>query len=299
MKTQTAALLILACATASLSPLHAQPEPEPKPMDEALKIATGLTETYIAAFKKADVAALSSMYSEDVVYTSEDGSVTRGREALAAGLKKFFAANPGAEMAVAIETARFLGTSVLVEEGIADVAGQTTQYRCVYLKEGDTWLIAEIEETALPAADEAALALAELAPLVGTWKDNSPGTSVETRVSYTKNDRFLRRSFTVKRGDAPEIEGTEVIGYDPVAGQIRSWIFDSEGGFGEGYWKREGNKWMITATATAPDGTLSSAHHVITLLNPNKLTWESTNRVADGQALPNLDKVEVVRIGNP
>ena len=35
-----------------------------------------------------------------------------------------------------------------------------------------------------------------------------------------------------------------MIGYDPVKGRLRSWVFDSEGGFGEGSWRQEGNKWL-------------------------------------------------------
>ncbi|MEO8352340.1 MAG: DUF1579 family protein [Chthoniobacteraceae bacterium] len=130
---------------------------------------------------------------------------------------------------------------------------------------------------------------------MGTWKDSGTGEKVATSVAWTKNRHFLRRSVTIAREDGDPMEATEVIGYDPVAEGVRSWVFDSEGGFGEGSWKRDANKWLVTFVATAPDGTTSSAQHVITYLDDNKYTWESINRQSDGEALPNIDKIEVVR----
>jgi hypothetical protein len=40
---------------------------------------------------------------------------------------------------------------------------------------------------------------------------------------------------------------------------------------------------------------VSTAQQVITYLDEKKYTWESINRQRDGEVLPNLDKVEVVR----
>jgi len=118
---------------------------------------------------------------------------------------------------------------------------------------------------------------------------------VKTQTAWTKNHHFLRRSITVEREDEETIEATEVIGYDPVAGQVRSWVFDSAGGFGEGLWRRDANKWMVSFKATAPDGSTSTAQHVLTFVDEKKYTWESINRQSAGEALPNLDKIEVVR----
>lgn len=268
--------------------------------DEAMKVAKGLSDAYVAAFNKADVKALGPMYAPDAEYNSDDGDTISGREAVVAGLSKYFAENKGAQLDVQIESARFLTPDVLVEKGHATVAEETTRYTCTYVKKGNGWLISQLDETTLPPADAAAQALSELSWLVGTWKDNNaPGINVETRVSYALNNKFLRRSFTVTREGEDPVEGTEVIGYDPEAGEIRSWTFDSEGGFGGGTWRHEGNKWLITAAATAPDGTTSTAQHIVTTIDDNKFTWESINRQSDGEALPNIDKIEVKRTSAP
>ena len=55
------------------------------------------------------------------------------------------------------------------------------------------------------------------------------------------------------RGSPREI--TEVIGWDPQAGEIRSWLFGSGGRLAEGEWKRKGEQWQIHlhgGGATAP-----------------------------------------------
>jgi hypothetical protein len=45
----------------------------------------------------------------------------------------------------------------------------------------------------------------------------------------------------VKRGwEHAALEGWQIIGWDPIEERIRTWTFDGEGGFAEGYFTREG-----------------------------------------------------------
>ena len=81
----------------------------------------------------------------------------------------------------------------------------------------------------------------------------------------------------------PADAGAQALG--ELAWQVRSWMFDSEGGFGEGEWRRDANKWLVSFAATAPDGTTSTSQHVLTYVDDKKFTWESINRVRDGEAL--------------
>jgi hypothetical protein len=215
------------------------------------------------------------------------------------GLSKYFARNQGAKLELHTESGRFLTPDVLFEKGLSTLAtpagaSEFTRYSVTYVKKDGAWRIAEIQERAIPAAP-AARALGEIAWMVGSWHDNSPGVTVETHVAWTKQNHFLRRSFSVTREGKATVDGTEVIGYDPVLGRLHSWIFDSEGGFGEGTWTQDGNKWLVNTKATGPDGSQSSSQHVITKIDNDKYTWESINRARDGQVLPNLDKIEVIR----
>lgn len=262
---------------------------------DAEKASKAQTDAYVAAFNKGDAKALAALYAEDAEFTSDAGETVVGRAAVLAGLTEFFANNKGATVQVQVESARFLTPDVLVEKGYATVGDQTTKYVCNYVKKEGGWLISELNETTLPPANAAKVALEELGWMVGKWKDNTPGANVTAEVEFTKNANFLRRSVTITNENGETTEATEVIGFDPVAGQVRSWVFDSDGGFGEGMWRREGNKWLISFSATAPDGTTSSAQHVLTVVDDKKFTWESINRQSGGEALPNIDKIEVVR----
>src|SRR5438093_4211725 len=84
------------------------------------------------------------------------------------------------------------------------------------------------------------------------------------------------------------------IGWDPLAKRIRSWVFDSEGGYGESDWTRDGNNWIIKATGVRPDGTTASATNVLTPTGPDGYVWKSTERIVADDRQPDTE-VKVVR----
>ena len=102
-------------------------------------------------------------------------------------------------------------------------------------------------------------------------------------------------SFTLSVGDQVEMAGMQIVAWDPVAQQIRSWVFDSDGGFGEGTWSQKGNAWHVQLVGTLADGGTSSSVNIITHIDNNTFTWQSVNRVVDGELLPNVDEVVAVR----
>jgi len=72
-------------------------------------------------------------------------------------------------------------------------------------------------------------------------------------------------------------------------------MFHSEGGFGEGLWSRKGNQWIIKASRTLAGGEKASSVNILTPVDRNSFTWESVGREIDGELLPNIDEVTVVR----
>ncbi|GAF90437.1 unnamed protein product, partial [marine sediment metagenome] len=145
--------------------------------------------------------------------------------------------------------------------------------------------------------DLAAEALSNLGWMVGEWKASGDGWDATTKTFWTLDGRFLTRVFTINRGgeEAP-FEGAEVIGYDHTRDEIRSWTFDSEGGFGDATRTQDANQWLVQAKATLPDGSESTAQHVFSLEDNDRFTMRSINRMVDGQALPNTDRIEAVRV---
>jgi hypothetical protein len=91
------------------------------------------------------------------------------------------------------------------------------------------------------------------------------------------------------------LEGTQVIGWDPIAGQIRSWTFDSEGGFGEGRWIQDGSRWLIKTSFVLATGERASAVNVITYVDPDTFRWQSIGREIAGELQPDVSEVTVVR----
>jgi hypothetical protein len=90
------------------------------------------------------------------------------------------------------------------------------------------------------------------------------------------------------------ISGTQRIGWDPLAKKLRSWVFDSEGGFGEATWTRDANQWIIKASGVTNDGRAASATRIITRVNKHTMTWESRDREVDGERQPNLGPFTIV-----
>ncbi len=107
--------------------------------------------------------------------------------------------------------------------------------------------------------------------------------------------RSLTVHFRVTVGDRVDLEGTQVIGWDPVAKKIRSWIFDTKAGFGEGEWSRAGNRWTVKVKSILGTGQKASSMNIYTYVDPNTFTWQSVSREVEGELLPDIDEVTVVR----
>ena len=150
----------------------------------------------------------------------------------------------------------------------------------------------EVEASAAAASENP---LDALQWMIGTWVDDSGDSKVVTECSLTKNDRFLKRSFSVLIDNDVTLEGDQFVGWDPIERRIRSWTFDSEGGIGEGRWYQDGNRWLVKTSFTLVTGEKASATNVITYIDENTLTWQSIGREVAGELMPSIPEVTVVR----
>ncbi len=256
---------------------------------------------YEAAFAKADVKALADFYTDDVVYTADDGTVYAGREAIVNCLTAAFAANKGARLTITMDSVRPLTPDVLAENGSTTVVSKdggvsSAKFTAIHLKKDGKWKISQLVETPAPAAS-AGENLSELAWLVGEWKeeDKDAGVTIQSRYQWANGGNFITRNVTVSRRDQPVIEGWQIIGWDPVDEEIRSWTFDDAGGYSEGTWTRDGNRWLARESGYAQDGSRTTADHTITRAGDDILRWESTNRTLDGDPLPGIGPIEIHR----
>jgi uncharacterized protein (TIGR02246 family) len=259
---------------------------------------------YVTAFNKGDAEAVAAQFAEHAEFVNARGEVTRGREAIAKQLQAFFAAHPGAKAHVHLADARLVTPDVILERGtsevaLADGALRATEYSAVNVRRDGRWTIESlIESDPVPAAPVATAAdhLADLGWMVGHWVDESPEATIVTTCNWSAKRNFLTRAFTVHIQGRPAQSGLEIIGWDPAEKAVRSWYFDSDGGFGQGQWSRDGDRWTVTTAGTLPGGGKASAVHVFTRLDGDSFGWKSTDRAVDGALQPDIDEVTIQRL---
>jgi uncharacterized protein (TIGR02246 family) len=256
---------------------------------------------YVAAFNKGDATALAALWSPEAVYTNPiSGEEAVGRGAIEEQFAAVFAASKGAKLEAKTASIKFVSPNVAIEQGTAKVLRpqgepEETEYSAVYVKRDGRWLLDRVSEEEPPVVHSNYEHLKELEWMIGTWLDQDEQSSIETNCHWAKNQNFLIRSFSVSVGDRISLSGMQVIGWDPAAKRIRSWFFDSDGGFGEGAWNKKGQTWNVQTVGTRADGVKVSSVNVMKMLNNDQFTWQIVNGQAGDDLVPNTEEVLVVR----
>jgi uncharacterized protein (TIGR02246 family) len=249
---------------------------------------------YQQAYDRGDAKILASFYADDIDYIDQDGLEVKGRGEMEKLFMENFQANPGAKIAITIEEVKPLTPDVQVNRGVATVTAtsgltESTRYAAVLAKKNDGWQICQLTETAAPAPT-ASSQLEALKWLIGNWENKDADQTVESKVEWAGDKNFLVRTFKLKDEEG-ETDGWEIVGWDQDREEIRSWIFDSNGGFGESSWSYDGGHWLIRASNILPDDSRSTAENLLTKVDDNTFTWESQNRTLGGGSQPSLPKI--------
>jgi uncharacterized protein (TIGR02246 family) len=258
----------------------------------------------IAAFTKTynarDAKALAAMFTVDGEIVAQDGGTTHGRTAIEQFFSDEFQQHPKSKMDDVVESIRFLGPIAAVEEGVStithepDEPGESGHYCVIYVKQEGKWLIASDRDLPDDDADSKS-ELERLGWLVGSWVDESSEGLVKTRYEWADNHHFLIGEYTVHVAGKPVLTGTQRIGWDPLARKVRSWVFDSEGGFGDSYWTRDGDQWIVKLTGVTHDGVQGSSTSLYTRLGPDKFSFQSRDRVHGSEVIDETRLITVVR----
>jgi uncharacterized protein (TIGR02246 family) len=258
-------------------------------------------ESYVAAFNQGNAKALAAMWSPAAVYTSPlSGEQVVGREAIEKQFAAIFAEAKGAKLEAKTDSIQFVSPSVAIEHGTAkvirpDQAPEESQYTAVYIKRDDQWLLDRVTEEDVSVVPSHYEQLKDLQWMIGRWVDQDDEATVVTECNWTRNNNFLARCFTIQIRDRIDMAGMQIIGWDPATRQIRSWVFDSDGGFGQGTWKKKGNRWYIQQSGVLPDGRKSSSVNIVTCVDDKTCTLQSVNRTVDGELLPNIEEVKITK----
>jgi len=296
---RTARLLAAGCAVLSglcvSTATRAQAVADaPTALDKAIVAEADAT---VKAFNGGDAAALASLFSPTGELVDENGNVFTGTQAIRDLFTRFFEKFPKAVLEMDVTSTRPLGDEIAVEEGVrrntADEGTSAAQVRYVVVREkaGDRWPIVSYREFADDPAPTPREMLAALEWMVGDWVDESPEGRTSIAFRWSDDGNFLLGDYSVSVGGETVAASTQRIGWDPIEGRLRSWTFDSDGGFTEGEWLAGDDEWIVRSEATMPDGTSGSATMTVKLQDADHFVVESTDRVVAGAEEPDFKLV--------
>lgn len=259
------------------------------------------TEAYAEAYNRHDPKAIASFWAEDGEITNpESGDLIQGRAAIEKSFEKFFKDGGETKLEIKPGSITFPSKDLAIESGLftikrAGEAPQESAFRAYFEKKNNDWEIGEIRNVDIAAVPDNYQYLKQLEWLIGDWVDKDKDVEIESSHKWDDSKNFITGKFSVTTEGHLELKGTTIIGWDPIKKTIRSWIFDSDGGFGEAHWGRKGNSWISETAQTLADGNLASAINIYTPVDANRYTWESTGREVGGMILPNIEPITINR----
>jgi len=281
----------------------AQPPKGGNPADEAALLKNA--ESYVAAFDKGDAKTLAAFWTADGDYTGQTGRRLAGRDAIEQAFTEFFAEHKGLKLRIDIDSLRFVGADAAVEDGTTAVIypdglpSSRARYTIVHARKDGKWYLDSVREAPdIPLSNYEHLRGLEW--LIGEWTDEvNQGEAARISFDWTDNQNFVVSHFTTTVKGAMIAGGTQWIAWDPVSKAVRCWIFESNGGFGEGAWSNGGNTWTVKTTLVLPDGTRTTARNVVTRGDADSITWEVRDRINNGKPLPDIKPTRMKRAPDP
>lgn len=256
---------------------------------------------YVAAYNAGDAKTLAALWAEQGELISADGSRWEGRQQLEQLFAADFSATPGSKIEIDEIEIELFSPRIAIETGVARVLDPNstpsdTKYRAVHLKTAEGWKIESVKEAEVPPSPPSHYEhLQYLSWLVGQWSSGTGDTQIETTCRWTSNQNFLMQTFKILVAGSVDFEGTQIIGWDPTLQSVRSWTFDSDGGFGVGRWSGEEGRWTAKILHTLPDGRRGSATNIYEILDDNSVRYQSIGRQVDGELMPSVGPVTVAR----
>ena len=168
-------------------------------------------------------------------------------------------------------------------------------YTAVNVKRDGKWLLDRVTDKAKEIVPSHYEQLKALEWMVGQWTGDADNAEVEVDCDWTKNQNFLTRAFKISIDGDTSFSGMQIIGWDPAEKTIRSWTFDSNGTFAEATWQQKGGRWFLRNRGTLPDGRTATMINVMKQIDADSFTWQTIERTAGGELLPNIDEIQLVR----
>lgn len=259
-----------------------------------------MTKDMTQAFDKRDAASLAANWTAEGEFIRNDGGPIRGRAEIQKAYAEYFKTLKGkTNLEVQSDSLYFPSTDTATAEVTLRLKNEEGEIiasswrNALLVKEGGQWKVAIVREWDRDVSED--VTLKELGWLVGTWQASNKDREVTTTYEWEENKAFIRGKYTVKEGGKVIESGTQFIGKDNAEGCIRSWVFQSDGGFGGGVWTREGKKWTVDVHGVMPDGKELDATSIYIHVDPNTYTWQAVNQTIDDEPIPDTQPIKVTR----
>ena len=259
-------------------------------------------DSLLAAHKRSDAKAFAASFTPDGEYIDAHGAVFHGRKAIADEFAAFFHDTPGSTMEIEIVSTRAIARNLITSDcttrfrSTEEATVIPGRCRLVCAREGDVWLIASLHES--DVADEASSHHAQVSQLewmVGDWIGEGRSSHVHFNCRWDESGHYLLRDFSIDVAGSKPLSGTQRIGYDPITQRLKIWVFDSAGGFSEGYFNRDGESWVLRTSGVTSDGRVASTTNIYTQVDKFRMTSETTDRFVSGERIPDAEKLTIVR----
>lgn len=291
-------LLLMILGIAGTTGLYGQ-QPSDQSADEAAIHA--MVASYVQAFNKHDAKALADHWSPDAVYLNRTtGEEVVGRSAIAEQFTALLKEQPEIQLEVNVDSIQFISPNVAVERGTTRILAPSAEpeeieYTAVDVRQDGKWLLDRVTDKPKEIVPSHYEQLKVLEWMVGQWTSDSENAEVELDCSWTKNQNFLTRSFKITIDGDTTVSGMQMIGWDPATKTIRSWTFDANGTFAEATWEKIDDRWFLRNRGTLADGRSATMINVMKQVDADSFTWQTIERTAGGELLPNIDEIQLVR----
>ena len=278
------AAVLLAALVAPHGPTSAFGQAQQVDDERAIRAAA---KQYLDALARGDAKLLAELWTADGDYIDARGFSHPANELIVEAARSA-GAGERPKVKLVDSRIRFLTDDVAIEDGVSEVAHpgdgppSRGRFSVIWVKQAGRWRLASLREVHVERAEQPAR-LRDLAWMLGEWTAASGDTTLEVTARWNATETFLLRDLAVNRDGKVVFRVAQRIGWDPLAHTLKSWVFDSDGGYGSGTWSKQGDSWLVETEGVLPDGRPNSAIHRLTRTGADAFTWTSTGRKVDGQ----------------
>ncbi|MBS0262351.1 MAG: SgcJ/EcaC family oxidoreductase [Planctomycetes bacterium] len=274
-------------AAVKTPPARVEQDPQ---QEAAVKAAT---QRFADAFNKRDLEGLANLYHPNATLVTVNGTKKMGHDDIVQHFATLMDSAPESEIKLKPKSVQFVTADVAIEEGELqfnpgpEAPLDTTHYVAVYVKTDGEWLLDRTRNFPLDHEGKTHHErLLELEWMVGEWLEEDDEVLIATTCRWSADKNYLLQDFKIRTPGFPSVSGNIRIGWDPLTRQIKSWTFDSDGGYSEALWTHGTDHWILKTRGVTHLGKSFAGTSVLRHVNGNTLSWEMRDRVEGGTVVP-------------